>query len=144
MKAIRYRDPKLQMPPDERLPEQEIRDIEEWISRGAADPRTNGTKFSRKAMDISEGKKFWSFQPLMRSSPPDVKLSTWPLTPIDRFVLAKIEEHGFVPGPDAERRAWIRRATFDLIGLPPSPTEGRRICQRPFTRGVRTRGGSLA
>lgn len=123
VKAIRYRDANLQMPPDERLPDNEIRDIEQWISRGAADPRTTETKFKRPTMDISGGKKFWSFQPLTRPELPNIKQTDWPNSPIDHFVLAKMEEHGLAPAADADRRAWIRRATFDLIGLPPSPAE---------------------
>ncbi len=82
------------MPPDQRLPDNEVRDIEEWISRGAADPRTVATKFERKAIDLSEGKKFWSFQPLTRPEVPRVQQTNWPSTSIDHFVLAKMEEHG--------------------------------------------------
>ena len=123
VKAIRYRDAHLQMPPSGRLADSEIADIEHWISRGAADPRAKATKFARPAMDITEGKKFWSFQPLKRPDLPTVQHQQWPTSPIDHFVLAKMEEHGFAPGPDAERRAWLRRATFDLIGLPPSLDE---------------------
>lgn len=123
VKAIRYRDANLQMPPGGRLPDNEISDFQHWISRGAADPRTTATKFARPTMDITEGKKFWSFQPLKRPDLPMVQHQQWPTSPIDHFVLAKMEEHGFAPGPDAERRAWLRRATFDLIGLPPTIEE---------------------
>ena len=123
VKALRFRDAELQMPPAGRLPDQELRDIEDWIARGAPDPRTKATKFQRKAIDLSESKKFWSLQPLTRPNPPQVKRTDWPASPIDNFVLAKLEERQFVPGPDAERRVWIRRATFDLTGLPPTQDE---------------------
>ncbi len=123
VKAIRYRDAHLQMPPDGRLSDQEIRDIEQWIARGAADPRTQATKFQRKSIDLSEGKKFWSFQPLRNPELPPVVATQWPLEPLDYFVLAEMEKRGYAPGPDAQRRQWIRRATYDLIGLPPTPEE---------------------
>ncbi len=123
VKAIRYRDSNLQMPPDGRLSDAEIADIERWINYGAADPRSEVTRFQRKSLDISEAKKYWAFQPLQRPEVPSVQRSDWPTSPIDYFVLAKMEERSFSPAPDADRRTWIRRATFDLIGLPPTPEE---------------------
>jgi hypothetical protein len=77
----------------------------------------------RKGIDFGEARKFWSFQPVTKHEPPAVKDSTWARTPIDRFILAKLEEKGLRPVACAERRALIRRATFDLTGLPPTPEE---------------------
>src|SRR5688572_18025457 len=65
----------------------------------------------------------WSFQPLKRIDPPEVKNTRWARTVIDKFILARLEELGLQPAPPAGRRTLIRRATFDLIGLPPSPEE---------------------
>jgi len=74
-------------------------------------------------VDISEGRQFWSFQPVRKVEPPTVKDSAWARTPIDRFVLAKIEEAGLTPVAAADARTLIRRMAFDLTGLPPTPDE---------------------
>src|SRR5688572_11775141 len=65
----------------------------------------------------------WSFQPLSDPPIPLVKDEAWPRTPWDRFVLARLEREGLRPAPPAEPRAWLRRVTFDLTGLPPAPEE---------------------
>jgi hypothetical protein len=67
--------------------------------------------------------RFWSFQPVLDVSPRAVRDATWPKGAIDQFILAKIEDHGLTPSPPADKRAWLRRATFDLTGLPPTPEE---------------------
>src|SRR5947207_6688704 len=66
---------------------------------------------------------FWSFQPLKKSGLPEVKNAAWAKTPIDRFILAKLEAQGLAPGKPADKRSLIRRATFDLTGLPPTPED---------------------
>src|SRR5437016_3066664 len=63
----------------------------------------------------------WSFQPVRRPVLPAVENSAWCITPVDRFILAKLEANGLNPAPPADRRTLIRRLTFDLIGLPPTP-----------------------
>src|SRR5262249_38965436 len=68
-------------------------------------------------------RNFWSFQPIQKSAPPTVKDAGWAKTPIDRFVLAKLEEKGLKPVQSADKRVLIRRAYFDLIGLPPTPQQ---------------------
>lgn len=65
----------------------------------------------------------WSFQPLRAVKPPEVRNKAWPKNAIDRFILSKLEQHGLQPAPPADKRTLIRRATFDLIGLPPTPQE---------------------
>jgi hypothetical protein len=69
-----------------------------------------------------EQRSFWSFQPVREPAPPAVQDATWPRSALDRFILAKLEEHNLAPAPAADRSTWIRRAYFDLIGLPPSPS----------------------
>ena len=77
-----------------------------------------------EAFKITEAqRRFWAFQPLRDVAPPPVADGVWPATPIDRFVLAKLESRKLRPSPAAERRTWLRRATFDLTGLPPTPEE---------------------
>ena len=68
-------------------------------------------------------KSFWSFQPVKRPAVPEVKNKQWVRNPVDAFVLAKLEAKGFAPAPPAERGTLLRRAYYDLIGLPPTPAE---------------------
>ena len=82
----------------------------------AAEPAPKGAEFS-------EARKFWSFQPVKKHAPPAVVDSSWARTDVDRFILAKLEEKGLKPVAPADKRTLIRRATFDLIGLPPTPEE---------------------
>ena len=68
-------------------------------------------------------REFWSFQKVKPQTPPAVKTAAWARTAIDRFVAAKLEAKGIAPGPAADKVTLLRRATFDLIGLPPTPAE---------------------
>ncbi len=65
----------------------------------------------------------WAYQPVKRTVPPAVKESAWVRNPIDRFILAGLEEMDFAAAPEADRPALIRRVTYDLTGLPPTPAE---------------------
>lgn len=123
IKAIRHADAKLQMPMSGKLPATVIRDFETWIKMGAPDPRSETAGAKTEAYDFNEAKKFWSFQPLKAASVPAVNDPSWGKTPIDNFILAELEKNNFKPVGDADRRALIRRATFDLTGLPPTPRE---------------------
>ncbi len=75
------------------------------------------------ASAADEAKRHWAFQPVRRPSLPAVRNTAWPRNSVDRFVLAKLEEKGLAPSPPADRRTLVRRATFDLLGLPPTPEE---------------------
>ncbi len=126
IKAIRYTDPKLQMPSGGKLPDQVIKDFEAWVKMGAPDPRTAATSAvasNRQPDDFSEAKKFWSYQPVKDLPLPPVKKQNWVKNPIDYFILAKLEEKNLRPVIDADKRTLLRRATFDLTGLPPTPEE---------------------
>jgi hypothetical protein len=128
LKAVRYTDPDLKMPPKGKLPDTVIADLEKWIKQGAADPRDTSTTtvavaVPARKIDVSAGKQFWSFQPPQRHTPPEVRTTAWPRQTIDRFLLARLEQAGLTPSPSADRRIWIRRVTFDLTGLPPTPEE---------------------
>jgi len=124
--AIRYKDDSLQMPPKTKLPDEVIADFEKWVKMGAADPR-GGTSASAVAaqakVDIEKGRQYWAFQPPKAISPPKVNDTTWPRSDIDRFLLSALEAKGLKPVADAGRHALIRRVSFDLAGLPPSPEE---------------------
>lgn len=125
IKAIRHTDAKLQMPMGGKLPDQVIKDFEDWVKMGAPAPRASTLTVASNypAYNFDEARKFWSFQPLKDHQPPKVKNAAWVKSPIDRFVLAKLEEKGLKPVADADKRALIRRATFDLTGLPPTPED---------------------
>jgi uncharacterized protein DUF1553/uncharacterized protein DUF1549/cytochrome c len=125
IKAIRHTDAKLQMPMGGKLPDQVIKDFEAWVKMGAPAPRGSSTTAASNypSYNFDEARKFWSFQPLKDHQPPKVKNGAWVKSPIDRFILAKLEEKGLKPVADADKRSLIRRATFDLTGLPPAPEE---------------------
>ncbi len=123
IKALKHEDG-MEMPPKGKLPDEVIADFEKWILEGAPDPRTAPVKaIARREIDIEAGKRFWSFRPIASPAPPIVKDADWPKSQIDRFVLAKQEADGLRPVGDADRSTWLRRVSFDLIGLPPTPTE---------------------
>jgi mono/diheme cytochrome c family protein len=110
-----------------KLPAAAIEKITVWIDSGAPydQPlieRKGGADWTQKTLP-EEARKFWSFQPLRRVAPPPVKDESWCKTPIDRFILAKLEAAGIQPNPAVNKRQLIRRAYFDLIGLPPAPQE---------------------
>jgi len=119
--AVRRLDSKLQMPPGDKLTTDQIADLETWIRAGASwGEATDARAPDKAAVDVQ---KFWSFQPVKHRSPPAVKNSGWVRTEVDRFILARLEEKKLKPVADIDKRALIRRATFDLTGLPPTPGE---------------------
>src|SRR6185436_18561654 len=108
----------------DKLKEADLARITEWIDLGAPYDRPLIEKVAKakKPMEVTEAdRKFWSFQPLTRPLPPLVKNANWALNPIDRFILAKLEEKQLKPNPVVDRRKFVRRVYFDLIGLPPTP-----------------------
>ncbi len=136
--AIRY-EGDVQMPPKGKLKEVEIAALTEWVKRGAlwpaARPRgatrvpvgstapLSASSVTPTASITAAQRSFWSFQPLRDPTPPAVNDDTWPASVIDRIVLAKLEENSLAPASAADKTTLIRRAYFDLIGLPPAPTE---------------------
>jgi hypothetical protein len=124
-----------QMPPKSKLPDQEIATLTRWVERGApwpglipSQPGPNAVSRSSPAIapapfDLRARARHWSFQPLRATPLPDVADPAWPRTPIDRFILAALDAHGLRPAPETDRRTWLRRVSFDLIGLPPTPAE---------------------
>jgi hypothetical protein len=125
LKAVGYGDPDLRMPPKGKLPEAVIADLAEWVRKGAPWPDDAANQKAAKVGDfnLKERARHWSLQPLTHPAVPKVKDAAWPASPVDFFILAKLEEKGLAPAPPADRRTLIRRVTFDLIGLPPTPAE---------------------
>jgi len=114
-------DADLQMPPKgNNLPDNAIADLEAWVKMGAPDPRAAAVAQKNWA---DSGKRHWAWQPLATPAVPTVTDAAWPKTPVDNFILAKLEEKNLKPNPPADKRTLIRRATFDLIGLPPTTEE---------------------
>jgi mono/diheme cytochrome c family protein len=126
VQAIRHEDG-LAMPPKKpKLPDATIADFVKWVRMGAPDPRTGAaatTSDTAAPAFSEEARSHWSFQPVRRADPPRVKQETWVRNPVDAFVLAKLEDHSRQPAPPASRAEWIRRVSFDLTGLPPTPEE---------------------
>ncbi len=127
IKAMRYGDEDLQMPPKKRLDDQAIQDMATWIGMGAPFPEGETAAAPQKRQgdgtNPEQAKSFWSFQPLSAPPPPAVRDAAWPRGDIDRFVLARMEAQGVQPAPMADKRILLRRATYDLTGLPPTPEE---------------------
>lgn len=112
----------LQMPPDARLSEREIAILKEWVSLGLPFPSkgsSGNAAIRANGVITEEDRQFWSFRPIENPPLPSMTDVDWPRGPIDLFVLKRLEEEDLAPVPEADRRTWIRRATFDLLGLPP-------------------------
>ena len=116
IKAMRYSDKDLQMPPDGKLSPQVISDFETWIKNGAPDPRVEKTKL----VDLGkESREHWAYKPLTLPEIPKSS-SKWISNPIDNFVFTELAKTNLMPSQIADKKILIRRAYFDLIGLPPS------------------------
>ncbi len=128
IRAVRYTDADLQMPPEKPLSKEQLVLLERWVAMGAPDPRDEATVENVRRGNPSDpiaGRDHWAFRPLMEESkqPPAVKAADWPRSPIDTFIMAKLEENNLQPADDADRRTLLRRVYFQLIGLPPTPEQ---------------------
>ena len=125
IRAVRYRSLELRMPPSGKLADDEIADLEAWVRMGAPDPREGGQpeQAPQEEIDMESGRRFWSFQPVRDPEPPTVPGAARARSAIDRFILAKLAAEGLRPAAEADLRTLLRRVTFDLTGLPPTPEE---------------------
>jgi mono/diheme cytochrome c family protein len=121
IQAVRWSDPYLQMPPSEKLSDQQIAALEQWVRMGVPDPRdeTAATATAKK-IDIEAGRTWWAFQPVAPIEPPALPDDAWSKNKIDRFVLPKLRDGKLEPSPQAERDVLLRRSYLDLIGLRPT------------------------
>ena len=119
--ALRYAGP--EMPPEAPLPEPVIRDFEEWVRRGAPDPRETVASTAITTTPTAPRSDLWSLQPVADPQLPAVQGAGWPRDPLDHFVLARIETVGLAPTHDAPSRTLVRRLFVDLLGLPPTAAE---------------------
>jgi hypothetical protein len=129
--AIRHQD--YQMPPDQKLSPEVIDRFATWIRMGAPDPRLpDGPAAEADPVpggDGQAGRPFWAYQAPRRWPLPDLRDRSWPRVTIDHFILAGMESQGLVPTPVADRHVLIRRLSFDLIGLPPTPGQVDRFAR---------------
>lgn len=123
--ALRHES--FEMPPDNRLSDDVIADFVTWIERGAPDPRERGEAGGLPQVDYDAARNHWAFRPISDPLLPDVENEDWVKMPIDRFILARLEQEGMSPAPEADKRTLIRRATLDLTGLPPTREEVRQF-----------------
>ena len=117
LKAVRHDAGALKMPPGPKLKDADISVLTQWIGMGAP--------WGKAVVSSTPAEKFWAFVPPQKSSVPAVGARAWVKSPIDAFVLAGLEAKGLKPASPADKRTLIRRATFDLTGLPPTPEEVR-------------------
>ncbi|MBL9117368.1 MAG: PSD1 domain-containing protein [Verrucomicrobiaceae bacterium] len=124
IKAIRYSDEDMQMPPKYQLDQDVVELLEQWVRMGAPGPKQDigETAFSKLGdQDIlfERAKTHWAFQPVKSVEPPKTGHDDWDAHPVDRFVFAKMKEKGLTPSPQAKPTVLQRRLAYDLTGLPP-------------------------
>lgn len=117
-------DGDIQMPPKGKLSDNQIELLRHWIARGAYYPKSSDpTEMRGGEIDYEEGRKFWAFQPAVQKRSPSVSDTAWPNRKIDSFVLAAMDHEGLKPTSRADRATLLRRLSFDLLGVPPSPQQ---------------------
>ena len=126
IKAIRYRDRNLEMPPNGKLPERKIAILEEWIRRGATDPRNEDRPVKKNPIDVVAARDHWAFQQA-QAQPLATSPVSFPSNRIDAFIQAQLGSRELRPSESADLPTLIRRLSFDLIGLPPTPEEVTRF-----------------
>ncbi len=128
----------LEMPPKKKLPADVIADFVKWVEMGAPDPRSaNATTVGGKYNKI-DARKHWSFQPAIRRDHAALKDAAWPRTEIDKYILAGLEAQQLQPVADADKETLLRRVTYDLIGLPPTPQEIDEFAKDPSSSALET------
>jgi len=127
IEAVGYKNTEIQMPKKGKLSDTAIADLTAWVKMGApwgkdAGPLAAGP--DKPTFDLQKRKRdHWAWRPIRPQEPPAVKNAAWARSPVDRFLLAKMEEKSLSPAPAADKRTLLRRVYFDLIGLPPSPEQ---------------------
>ncbi len=135
IKAIRYNDESVKMPPKGKLPASVIADFETWVKQGAHDPREKPTqsKIAKSWEEtFRERANWWSLQPVQKPAVPQPKNAEWSAHPVDRFLLAKLEEQGLTPAAPADSRTLARRLSLVLTGLPPNVVQAGSLHYEKF------------
>ncbi|HEY0076073.1 MAG TPA: DUF1549 domain-containing protein, partial [Abditibacteriaceae bacterium] len=124
IKSVRYDHQDVQMPPKGKLPAAQIADLEEWVRQGAPWPAEAKKQGQIEKFDLAKRKaEFWMWQAPRKTALPSIKNKVWGAQPIDRYILARLEEKNLVPAPPADDLVLLRRLHFDLTGLPPKAEE---------------------
>ena len=127
IKAVTFADERIKMPlGGAKLKDQEIADLSRWIEMGAPWPESKHAPAAsaKQGFTLSpEARKFWSLQPIQKPPVPSVSSPGWAKNPIDNFILAELDKRRMKPMKPASKRALLRRATYDLVGLPPTPEQ---------------------
>ncbi len=134
--AVKQTDEDLQMPPKSKLPDVTVADLAAWIKMGAPWPKEAPPAAAdagpKTVADYDRlRKEHWAWQPLKRAAPPAVRDAAWPSDDLDRFIMARLEEKGLAPVGPADPYTLIRRVTFDLTGLPPTPEDVEAFAKDP-------------
>lgn len=129
IRAVRQ-DGDLKMPPKEKLTPEKVAALASWVQSGAVWPREKGRADSQNDMQAVR-KSHWAFQPIKNPAIPTVRETAWPVNSVDHFILAGLEAKGQRPSASVDRRTLIRRVTFDLLGLPPTPEEVEAFVANP-------------
>ncbi len=151
IQSIRHEHDDYKMPKDRpKLSDSAIASFVQWVNDGAPDPRdhppaTESAGAADWASVFQARREWWSFQPIEKSVPPTVKDGSWSDQPIDRFILAKLENSGIRPASTASPATWLRRVHFVITGLPPTPEELRAFLEDTTPDGrARVLDGLLA
>jgi hypothetical protein len=123
IEAVRHESLEMPPPPEPPLSDREIATLERWITQGAPWPESKAITSPSPGAISAEDRAYWAYQPPGNPVVPDVPDGGWSRNPIDRFIVQKLRAEGLDPGPEADRRALIRRAAYDLTGLPPTADE---------------------
>ncbi len=126
VKAVNYEADGFQMPPTGKLDADSISVLTDWVRRGAPGRRptsSSSSPGSKSQFNFAERARHWSFQPLHSAAPPHAAGADWARNPIDTFLVSRLTQAKLSPSPPADRRTLLRRITFDLTGLPPTPRE---------------------
>ena len=124
IRAVRHTEDDLRMPPRTKLNPEEIEILEKWVAIGLPDPRDSPARERRDTQAyLDAAGNYWAFRPVVDNAPPEVGNPDWPRTNLDHFVLAALEAKGISPVGDADNATLLRRISYDLVGLPPTPLQ---------------------
>jgi mono/diheme cytochrome c family protein len=128
LKKLSYANEFDQMPPDGKLADEDIAVLRRWVERGlpwsdAVTIEEGAAEEAQPRLTKGDGREGWAYGQVARPAVPAVADAAWVANPVDAFILRRLEDAGLAPAPPADRGAWLRRVTYDLIGLPPTPAE---------------------
>ncbi|MEY5024746.1 MAG: hypothetical protein RLZZ244_274 [Verrucomicrobiota bacterium] len=136
--SLSHENRELKMPPKKKLAPAEVEILTQWVAMGAPDPREGSSPAKPTSVaPTTDAKHFWAFQAVSRPTIPPVRRPHWVQTPVDAFILSELEANALSPAPQADRRTLLRRLSYDLTGLPPTPEEQARFLSDPSPEAYR-------